>query len=267
MPQTALLRALARSFLAGDPGVGQIVDRASLALGRRWRWLIPVARRYVMAFAGQTRPRRRDVIQFLSKDRGFRRASLKYASKLSVSSWLTELQQMQPVPAAATWEIPIIESHAALTDWLHLNPGELEWYADLKALSYKKNHPPLRHYYYRVLTKPSGGIRLIEAPKSRLKHLQGQILARILDQIPPHPAVHGFVKGRSTTTFVASHVGQRVVLRMDLQDFFPSFHGARVQALFRTAGLSPNPLPICSEESAPTQPRAMSGLTLILHGI
>ena len=74
MPQTALLRALARAFLAGQPALEQIVDRASLALGRPWRWLIPVARRYVSAFTGQTRPRRRDVIQFLSKDRGFRRA-------------------------------------------------------------------------------------------------------------------------------------------------------------------------------------------------
>ncbi len=50
------------------------------------------------------------------------------------------------------------------------------------------------------------------------------------------PAVHGFVKGRSIKTFVAPHVGQRVVLKMDLQDFFPSISGARIQAFFRTAG-------------------------------
>jgi RNA-directed DNA polymerase len=33
-------------------------------------------------------------------------------------------------------------------------------------------------------------------------------------------------------------VGQRVVLRMDLQDFFVSFPGARIQSFFRTAGYS-----------------------------
>jgi hypothetical protein len=176
------------------------------------------------------------VIQFLIQDRSFRRASSKYSRKLLVKQWLTEPQQMQPVTAAEAWEIPTIESPAALTEWFHLNPGELEWYADLKGFGYKKNHPQLRHYYYRVLTKPSGSIRLIEAPKSRLKHLQRQILARILDPIPPHPAVHGFVKGRSILSFVAPHVGQRVVLRMDLQDFFPSLTGPRIQAFFRTAG-------------------------------
>jgi retron-type reverse transcriptase len=87
-----------------------------------------------------------------------------------------------------------------------------------------------------VVAKRHGLLRLIEAPKARLKKLQRQILAEILDRIPPHPAAHGFVKGRSIKTFAAPHVGQRVVLRMDLQDFFPSLAGVRVQTLFRTLG-------------------------------
>src|SRR5262249_2470038 len=56
------------------------------------------------------------------------------------------------------------------------------------------------------------------------------------ERVAPHPAVHGFVKGRSIKTFVEPHAGKRVVLRMDLRDFFPSFSGARVQAFFRTLG-------------------------------
>src|SRR5262249_23565739 len=58
----------------------------------------------------------------------------------------------------------------------------------------------------------------------------------ILERVPPHPAAHGFIKSRSIKTFVAPHVGKRVILRMDLRDFFPSFSGARVQAFFRTLG-------------------------------
>jgi RNA-directed DNA polymerase len=94
----------------------------------------------------------------------------------------------------------------------------------------------LRHYHYRVLTKQSGAIRLIEAPKPRLKALQRKILAEILEKIPPHPSVHGFLKGHSIKTFVTPHVAQRVILKMDLEDFFPSISRARVQALFRTMG-------------------------------
>lgn len=47
---------LARSFLAGDPTVDQIVARTTKTLGRPWRWLRPLAQRYVAAISGQTRP-------------------------------------------------------------------------------------------------------------------------------------------------------------------------------------------------------------------
>jgi hypothetical protein len=69
-----------------------------------------------------------------------------------------------------------------------------------------------------------------------LKSLQRQILTEILDKIPPHPAAHGFLKGRSIRTFAAGHTGQRVVLRMDLSDFFPTFSAARIQTVFRAMG-------------------------------
>jgi len=143
---------------------------------------------------------------------------------------------MQPVPSAAGWNVPEIESIGKLADWFGVTAGELKWFADLKGLECRKNLPRLRHYHYSVLIKVSGRVRLIEAPKPRLKHLQRQILVHVLDKIPPHPSVHGFVKGRSIKTFIAPHVGQRVILRMDLQDFFPCVVGSRVQALFRTLG-------------------------------
>jgi RNA-directed DNA polymerase len=95
---------------------------------------------------------------------------------------------------------------------------------------------PLSHYHYRILAKPGGDVRLIEAPKTRLKSIQKQILSEILGNIPLHPAAHGFRQGRSIRTFAAPHVGQRVVVRMDLRDFFPSISAPRVQAMFRTAG-------------------------------
>ena len=122
--------------------------------------------------------------------------------------------------------------------WIWLSgqtAGELEWFADLKGWP-TGSSPQLSHYHYRIRAKRNNDIRLIEAPKLRLKELQRQILTRILEKVPAHLAAHGFVKGRSIKTFVAPHVGQRVVLRMDLQNFFPSFRAARVQTFFRTLG-------------------------------
>lgn len=112
----------------------------------------------------------------------------------------------------------------------------LQWFADLKGLGYKSGHTKLRHYHYRVLVKDAGDIRLIEAPKQALKKLQQRILSGILDKIPAHATTHGFVKGRSIKTYIGPHVGRRVVLRMDVRNFFPSFRAARVRSFFRTLG-------------------------------
>jgi len=196
MPAPPLLTVLARSFLAGETGVEQIVGRASRTLGRSWRWLRPLAHKYVEFVAGTTRPRHRDVVQLLLQDAGFQRAWLKYRHELSVDQCLPEFQHIHPVTAAVDWDLPVIDSAGALADWFWLDPGALEWFADLKALGYKNNRPLLRHYRYRVLTKRFGSIRLIEAPKPRLKEMQRQILAQILDKIPMHPTAHGFVQGR-----------------------------------------------------------------------
>ena len=236
MPDPFLVRMLAKSFLAGEPAVEQIVARGSHTLGKRWRWLRPLAHRYVKTLTRRTRPRQREVVQFLLHDRGFQRAWSKYSHELSVEHWLSKPQRMQPVGSARTWDVPTIESVGVLAHWLSVKTGDLQWFADLKGLGYRKSSPLLSHYRYRILAKGKGDIRLIEAPKVRLKELQRQILTGILEKVPAHPAAHGFVKGRSIKTFVAPHVGQRVVLRMDLQDFFPSFRAARVQTFFRTLG-------------------------------
>jgi RNA-directed DNA polymerase len=236
MQDSLLLGALAHSLLAGEPTVDLLVYRCNRTLGKSWRWIRPLALRYLEKYGAATRPRHRDVVQFLRDDDGLQRAWSKYSDELIVSEMLISPPRMQPVAAAEAWDLPAIDSPGDLAKWLGLDPGELRWFADLKALGYRRSGEQLRHYHYRILAKRFGSVRLIEAPKPRLKDLQRQILLWILDKIPPHPAVHGFVKGRSIKTFVAPHVGQRVVLRMDLRDFFPTFGGVRIQNLFRTLG-------------------------------
>ena len=147
---------------------------------------------------------------------------------------------MQPAHAARNWPVPKLESIGALAAWLQITPSELEWFADLKRIVARMRDSsysgPLGHYNYRILAKQDGAIRLIEAPKQRLKQIQKHILSEILEKIPIHPAVHGFRRGRSIKTFAAPHVGQEVVVRMDLHEFFPSISAPRIQAMFRTAG-------------------------------
>lgn len=195
-----------------------------------------MAQRYVEQFARGARPRRREVVAFLQQDEGLRRAWIRSKDKFAIVSWLAAPQQMLPGPKAALWPVPAIASEGELAAWLGVSVGDLEWFADLKRLSARSQENRLRHYSYRILAKNFSSVRLIESPKLRLKEIQRKILAEILNAIPAHPAAHGFMMGRSIKTFAAPHAGKRVVLRMDLRDFFPSLQIGRVQALFRMAG-------------------------------
>jgi len=231
-----LTRAIAASVLAGEPSAEGISSRLARTFGKPHRWHRSLARRYLKAFPANTRPSRRDVLNFLKDDGNLRRNRAERPDQFLVGEWINEPFRMAPVPAAAGWDIPVIESAAGLAACLHVDVNDLLWLADLKGLGAKLGRPRLNHYHYRPVTKSTGGVRLIEIPKPRLKNVQRRILAGILGRIPPHPAVHGFVKSRSIKTYATPHVGQRVVLRMDLQDFFPSFPAARIAAVFRIAG-------------------------------
>lgn len=240
MPNPAFYSALARSILAGEGAADPIAARMAATLGKNWRWLKPLARRYLKTFAARAHPRRRDVAAFLKSDDGLGEAARKYRGELKIAQWVAEPPQMRPVSAAGNWPVAKIETVGELAEWLNVSSVELEWFADLRRLGarpgYGRYEAPFCHYHYRILAKENGNIRLIESPKRRLKELQRKILADALEKIPAHPAAHGFLKGHSIQSFAAPHVSRRVVLRMDLKDFFPSISGARVQAFFRTAG-------------------------------
>src|SRR5262249_32124958 len=170
-------------------------------LGKSWRWIPRVAKRYVDNFAGKTRPRLRDVIEFLRNDREFGKVWRRHSRRWSIAEWIIEPEKMQPVAAAKGWNLPVIDSVGALAEWLGVDTGDLEWFADLGGLTCRGS-AQLSHYHYRVLSKQFG-LRLIEAPKRRLKKLQQQILFEILEKVPSHPAVHGFIKGRSIKSCIS----------------------------------------------------------------
>lgn len=140
------------------------------------------------------------------------------------------------IRASADWGLPDIRTAGELSAWLGIRDEELAWFADLRRLEFKQGRGRLSHYHYRIVSKRFGTVRLLEAPKPRLKSLQRQILADLLDRVPPHEAAHGFRRGRSIKTFALPHVGQDTVLRIDLENFFPSLRTARVEALFRALG-------------------------------
>lgn len=82
------------------------------------------------------------------------------------------------------------------------------------------------------IPKRTGGMRPILAPIGLTRELQEKLAPLLLERYSAHPAAQGFLKERSILTNARVHVGQRLVLNIDLEDFFPSINFGRVRGLF-----------------------------------
>jgi retron-type reverse transcriptase len=134
--------------------------------------------------------------------------------------------------------LPHLKTPQDLADWLKVPPGKLAWLTHRYQPGQRPESVQKAHYHFHWTQKRSGGHRLIEAPKALLKQVQQQILHEILDKVPAHPGAHGFVTGRSILSNARPHVGQYLLLKFDLEDFYPSVRFPRVVAIFRSIGFS-----------------------------
>lgn len=231
-----LARSLALAFVSGPMDADSLVHRGSYVIGSRQRWIRSLATFLAAAFASEVRPPRRLVAKIVYTNKGFQKwcdrhrpASIRNSTGPSV---------MAPIPAARDWPLPAIQTLGELSCWLGITASELNW---LTTPPNRMRDSRKGHYLYRPIQKQSGKWRLIETPKARLKEIQRHILHNLLDRVPVHDAVHGFCPGRSIASFARPHVGKQIVLRVDMQDFFPSIPSSRIQSLFRALGY-PEPI-------------------------
>lgn len=132
--------------------------------------------------------------------------------------------------------VPLLATTPDLAAFLGLDDATLAWLADARSLERRAREERLRNYRYVAVPRPRGPVRVIEAPKPRLKAAQRTVLRDLLAWIPVHDAAHGFVAGRSAVSHAAAHTGRRVVVRFDLEDFFASVGPGRVFGVLRHAG-------------------------------
>ena len=145
---------------------------------------------------------------------------------------------LEPRISDPVFPVRRIDDVTALANWLVMSVSELDWFAARGRWS-RRAEPALRHYRVHRLPKKDGGFRIIEAPKERLATAQRRVLEEILDAVPPHPAAHGFVRGRSVRTFAATHALHDTVVRVDLRRCFEHVTYPRVRAVFAAIGYAP----------------------------
>lgn len=99
---------------------------------------------------------------------------------------------------------------------------------------------PTRWYVRYAVPKRAGGYRHIHEPVGPLRTAQRWVLRHILDAQSPHPAATAFTHGRSIKLNACGHVGQRMVLSLDVENFFDSIRRDHVHNLFHRMGFSPD---------------------------
>ncbi len=225
---------ISRVVLSGPFTKAAITSALSQLRGRETRPIGIMTRTLVDTLGANQRPRLRAVARVLS-------ARPRFCRLIEMLAAMTESAELPPPsmqPAAGApegWHLPALPNVMALADWLNLDLPTLHWLS----APWRSDHEsggPMQHYRYRWVPRKGRPPRLLEAPLPQLKAVQRRILEGILEPIPPHPAAHGFVKGRGIVSFATPHTNQRCVLRMDLQDFFPSIRRGRVLRVFLTAG-------------------------------
>ncbi|MFY0407043.1 reverse transcriptase family protein [Solicola sp. PLA-1-18] len=223
-----LARALASGYLAGEWSRDGLVDSGAAVLGRRPRWLTKLAKQTLELYPRAPHDRPRELAAVVAT----RPAAAKAGARTSPVA--------QPVAAtrmlANRWRLPVVDDLDGLARLLGVTAPELEWFADPRRLARTATDVPLQHYRVSHRVAPSGAIRVLEAPKHRLKVVQRQLLDEVVGLIPPHDAARGFRPGGSVRSYAAPHARQAVVVRLDLEAFFASVTVSRVFGIWRSAG-------------------------------
>jgi hypothetical protein len=192
-----------------------------------------LAARLVLLGGADRSPRFGEIVDILTADSHFQKH---FSASRSIRIRPGE-QKMQAKPAhLTTLPVPQLSTCRDLARWLGLSDNDLDWFAGLGRRYSSRVDPRLNHYSYEWRERRHGYPRLVEKPKSRLKSLQREILATILNRVPVHDNAHGFRRHRSCRSSAVPHAGSEVVLRMDLKDFFISITRARVEGVFRMIG-------------------------------
>jgi hypothetical protein len=160
--------------------------------------------------------------------------SLDEATRLFSATLRTRNRQLRDLATDADqlerYGLPLWRSEAEVAVALGISEKTLRHYA------IHRQRERTSHYVSFAIAKRSGGERVIMAPKTKLKALQRKLNALLVAKLPVSDVAHGFRPGRSIATNAAPHAAKPVVLKLDIQDFFPSLHVGRVRGLLISLG-------------------------------
>lgn len=131
------------------------------------------------------------------------------------------------------YHLPVIKSVNQLLEIPQLSE------TDEKKFFYSRNRK-LFLYHKVDIPKRNGDYRTIEVLDYRVKEIQ-QIINKVkLSKFHMSNNCHGFVKNKSILTNALPHIGTRVLMKFDFENFFPSIKLHNVISQFRFFGYGKN---------------------------
>jgi hypothetical protein len=126
--------------------------------------------------------------------------------------------------------LPVWKTEEEVAAALGISLKELRFYA------IHRERDRFFNYLRFAIPKRGGGHRVIMAPKRRLKVVQRRLLELLVNRLPLSDHAHGFRAGRGTRTHAEPHVGRKIVIRVDLKNFFPTVTFGRVRGYLIALG-------------------------------
>jgi len=166
---------IATALLAGRWDARAMIARAGRCLGRDRppRWLRALVVQVIEVYRDRPADRPRELAAVVETRPAWALA-WQHRRTPRVVAWT-------PVATAAgrtRWPVAPLDDLGALARLLDLEMGELDWFADVRGIE-RSARDPLRHYRWHALAK-SGGVRLVAAPKPRLKEAQRRLLRHVV---------------------------------------------------------------------------------------
>ncbi|MBD3842320.1 MAG: translation initiation factor IF-2 N-terminal domain-containing protein, partial [Campylobacterales bacterium] len=124
-------------------------------------------------------------------------------------------------------ELRNIEDLASLINKVNKTIYEHTHKIKVKHLTYHAYHSKDKYQVFKI-PKKSGGEREIYSPSKGLKYILKTLNIIFQALYKPQSVAHGFLPNRSVVTNAKLHVNKNYVYNIDLENFFPNIHQARI---------------------------------------
>lgn len=91
---------------------------------------------------------------------------------------------------------------------------------------------PENLYHCFDVPKKKGGVRKISAPDKAFKIIQEKLASILALVYEPKICVYGFVNAKNFVDNANSHTNRKLILNIDLKDFFTQIHFGRIRGMF-----------------------------------